>query len=76
MNHLHRTPEAARFNPADDSLTLGHWLRIEACYAGFDDCDTIQIEVNEDTIEVDVNRIPELIAALQQVLALNAGGAQ
>jgi hypothetical protein len=49
---------------------LNNWLLISPCFTDFDQCDTVQIDVNDDVIDVDVNRIPDLIRALHYALKL------
>lgn len=50
------------------------WLKIEPSLTDWEDCDCILIDVNEDQIEVDIRRIPNLIEALKQAQALAGGG--
>ncbi|WP_028294266.1 hypothetical protein [Oceanobacter kriegii] len=53
-------------NPKDEVITLDDWLSVRPCYANFADCDTVQVDINEDLVDVDVDRIPALIAALEK----------
>jgi hypothetical protein len=55
------------------AIAVGNWLLISPCYTDFEGCDTIQIEVNEDVVDVDINRIPDLIRALQYAQQLATG---
>jgi hypothetical protein len=55
------------------AIAVGNWLLISPCYTDFDQCDTVQIDVNDDVIDVDINRIPDLIRALSQAYSLAMG---
>ncbi|MCY0966156.1 hypothetical protein [Parathalassolituus penaei] len=57
-------------NTENGAIAVDHWLLISPCYSGFEDCDTVQVEVNEDLIDVDVVRIPDLIRALEYAYQL------
>ncbi|MDP2548509.1 hypothetical protein [Oceanobacter sp. 4_MG-2023] len=53
-------------NPNKQCISAGEWLEIEPCYVNFDDgCEVVQLSVNEDQVDVDVDRIPQLIDALK-----------
>jgi hypothetical protein len=63
----------SKINTENGAIAVDHWLQIEPCYGEFADCDTVQIEVNEDVIDVDINRIPDLIRALKLAYSLAMG---
>jgi hypothetical protein len=60
---------------SNGAIAVGNWLLISPCYTDFDQCDTVQIDVNDDVIDVDINRIPDLIRALNYALKLAGGEA-
>jgi hypothetical protein len=62
-----------KLNTENGAIAVDHWLLITPCYADFDECDTVQIDVNDDVIDVDVCRIPDLIKALQHAHQLATG---
>jgi hypothetical protein len=60
---------------SNGAIAVGNWLLISPCYTDFDQCDTVQIDVNDDVTDVDINRIPDLIRALNYALKLAGGEA-
>ncbi len=49
-----------------ESITSDDWLKIIPCLTEFEHCDSVQVDINEDLVEVDVERIPALISALEK----------
>lgn len=62
-----------QYNPAAEMITSDQWLEIVPCYTTFERCDSVQININEDQVDVDVDRIPALITALEKAYQLAMG---